>query len=196
LLVAVAAILLLVVAIAIFPQTSRVVNQGLLKQCSGSLPGPEPETANITQREQFAVLLADPGTTSKLCVGYSSNSNSPVVLQLNPLVVSLNSSASGIQVTAEPGTLTVPGNQGTSPIGVAYAVYTLNVSTGSQGFYVLELPGDCPRLLASGYSASLVNESNFGGWVQQALACSGNAQVTAVIASESNLGMTYPYVSG
>jgi hypothetical protein len=140
LVIAVAAILLLVVALTIFSQPNRVVNQGLLKQCSTSWPPGSPETANISLREQFMVLLASPGTTSKLCVEYSSYSNDAVVLQLNPRVVPLNSAIGGIEVTAEPDTLTVPGNNnGISPIGVAYAVYTLNISNNSKGFYVLEL---------------------------------------------------------
>lgn len=100
-------------------------------------------------------------------------------------------------VTADPNILTVPGdNNGLSPTGEAYAVFTLNISNDSKGFYILELP-PCLQLLASGYSASQVNASDFGGWVQQVqlAICSGNAQVNVVFVSESNLNITYPVIS-
>jgi hypothetical protein len=125
--------------------------------------------------------------------------NNQVSLQLDASVVALNSTTGNISISVEPSDLTVPSdNNGISPVGVAYAVYTLHLSNSSRGFYVLELPGDCPRLLASGYAAPLVNESDFGVWVQRALSCTGNPQVTPNVtidlAGESNLNVTYPYV--
>ena len=121
-------------------------------------------------------------------------------LQLNRLVVPVNFSSGAIAVSAEPHNLTVPNdNNGLSPTGIAYAVFTLQISNGSRGFYVLDLPGDCPRLLAVGYSPAQVNESDFGNWVHDSFACTGNPQVTVdaslqLAAGESNLNITYPYV--
>jgi hypothetical protein len=122
-----------------------------------------------------------------------------VSLRLAGLVVPLNSSAGAFAVFADPINLTVPNdNNGISPVGIAYAVFTLELSNVSRGFYVLDLPGDCPRPLALGYSAAQVNESDFGVWVQRSLSCSGNPQstpnVTFQIEGVSNLSATYPYV--
>ena len=112
-------------------------------------------------------------------------------------MVPLGVSTGGVEVTAEPSILTVlSDNNGLSPTGVAYAVFTLNISDNSKDFYVLEFPG-CLQLLASGYSASQVNASDFGGWVQQVQLglCSGNTQVNLSFVSESNLNMTYAVVN-
>jgi hypothetical protein len=200
-LIAVVAILLLTVTVTNWPQNGRTVNEGLLKQCSVSWPPwTSTQTANTTRRESppsIGVLLVSPGTTSKLCVGYGSNSNYAVNLQLNPSVVDLSLSTAGVEVTAEPSVLTVlSDNNGLSPTGVAYAVFTLKASNDSKGFYVLEFPG-CLQPLASGYSASQVNASDFGGWVQQVQRdqCAGNAQVNLSFVSESNLNITVPVVT-
>jgi hypothetical protein len=181
------------------PWNPRVLNQNLLNQCSASWP-PESPGPNISQREQFAVLLANPGTSPKLCVGYGSLVDSQVSLQLDALVVPLNSSLGTITVLAEPHNLTVPNdNNGNSPTGIAYAVFTLQISNGSRGFYVLDLPGDCPRLLAVAYPPAQINESDFGKSVHDSLSCTGNPQVapdvTVQFEGESNLNITYPYVS-
>ena len=191
-------LILLVLVLVVFPQSPRVVNENLLSQCSTPWP-PEMPGPNVSQREQFAVLLANPGTSPKLCVGYSSLVNSQVPLQLDASVVALNSTTSTVSISAEPYDLTVPSdNNGISPVGVAYAVFILHLSNSSRGFYVLELPGDCPRLLASGYVVPQVNESDFGVWIQRALSCTGNPQVTPnvtmALAGESSLNVTYPYV--
>ena len=180
------------------PWNPRVVNQDLLNQCNSSWP-PESPGPNISQREQFAVLLANPGVSPKMCVGYSSLIDDQVSLELNALVVPLNSSTGAITVLAEPHNLTVPNdNNGNSPAGIAYAVFTLQVSNDSHGFYVLDLPGDCPQLLAVGYLAAQVNESDFGIWVQRSLSCTGNPQVapnvTFQLEGESNLNVTFPYI--
>jgi len=179
-----------------WPQYGRSVNDGLLNQCSVQWPPWTPtETANTTGRESppsVLILLANPGTTSKLCVGYGSNSNSALDLPLNTSVISTSSSEGGVEFTAEPGVLTVlSDNNGLSPTGVAYAVFTLSVANGSKGFYVLEFPG-CLQLLASGYPPSQVNASDFGSWIQpaQSATCEGNAQVNLRFVSESNLNVT------
>jgi hypothetical protein len=75
--------------------------------------------------------------------------------------------ASLISVTALPQPLTAPGIGGNSPVPVAYALFTLNVSGSAQGFYMLSLPGLCPLMpLAIGHSS--INYSDFAyGWHHQ-----------------------------
>jgi hypothetical protein len=183
----------MIVAATNWPQNGRSVNEGLLKQCNVQWPPwTSTETANTTGRgstPSVQVLLASPGTTSKLCVGYGSNSDNAFDLPLNSTVIPLGSSTGGVEFAAEPKVLSVlSDNNGLSPTGVAYAVFTLSVANDSKGFYVLEFPG-CLQLLASGYSPSRVNASDFGSWIQQAqsVQCEGNAQVNLYFVSESNL---------
>lgn len=181
------------------PWNPRVLNQNLLKQCNEPWP-PTPLGPNISQREQFLVLLANPGTSPRLCVGYSSQVDSQVALRLRAAVVALNLSTGGITVAAEPYNLTVPNdNNGISPVGVAYAVFTLQIPNGSHGFYVLDLPGDCPRLLAVGYPPSQITQGDFGSWVQRSLSCTGNPQAapdtTLQLEGGWDLNSTNPYFS-
>ena len=181
------------------PWNPRVLNQNLLSQCNESWP-PTPLGPNISQREQYMVLLASPGTSPKLCVGYSSLIDSQVVLRLAAVVVPLNASTGGITIVPQPLDLTVPNdNGGNSPVGIAYAVFTLEIPNSSRGFYVLDLPGDCPQLLAIGYPPSQINGSDFGNWVQRSLSCTGNPQVapntTMQFEGGAGLNSTNPYVS-
>jgi hypothetical protein len=191
-----------VVLVAAFLVSTR---GNLLAQCSSrpphAFPGPDPQ--NLTRREQFSVLLADPGQTAKVCVGYEAyNDNSSVILQLEPLMVTVGggTTALPINVTAEPsGSLTAPhgvecGNS-PCPEPLAYAVYTITIPNGTKGFYVLQLPGDCPTPFAVGYPWSEVNASDFGGWPNQAFSCSGSSQVDPYTVVYSNLNITFAYVS-
>ena len=177
------------------PQNGRTVNTGLLKQCTVQWPPwNQSETTNTSRRESpnILVLLANQGTTSKLCVGYGSNSNNAFDLPLNTSVIPIGPSRGGVEFTAEPSVLTVlSDNNGLSPTGVAYAVFTLNAAEGSKGFYVLEFPG-CLQLLALGIPPSQVNASDFGSWIQPAQSnlCDGNAQANLSYVSESNLNVT------
>lgn len=196
------AILLLyivVLAIVAQPWNPRVLNQNLLSQCNEPWP-PTPIGPNVSQRQQFMVLLANPGTSPKLCVGYSSLVDSQVVLRLDALVTPLATTTGTITIAAEPYNLTVPNdNNGMSPVGIAYAVFTLQVSNSTSGFYVLDLPGDCPQLLAVGYPPNQIDASDFGNWVQRSLSCTGNPQVapntTVQFEGALNLNSTNPYVS-
>ena len=181
------------------PWDPRVLNQGLLTQCNGPWPPLGTPGPNVSQRQQFMVFLANPGTSPKLCAGYSSLIDSQVMLQLHALIVPLNASTGSITILAEPYNLTVPNNNnGISPTGVAYAVFTLHISNDTRGFYVLELPGDCPRLLAVGYAPAQINQSDYGNWVNHSLSCTGNPQTTpnAILAlvGEEGLNATLPNV--
>ena len=119
LIIAAVVIIVLIAVVALYPQPSRQVNEDLLKQCTTRPPSPEPESQNTTQREQFGVWLATPGTASKLCAEYVSNSSSSVFLQLNPTSIPVNSTTNAIEVQADPNNMTVPGSTGNSPTGAA-----------------------------------------------------------------------------
>jgi len=191
--------ILVLVSFVVLTSNPRVLNQDLLNQCNTQWPLESPGP-NITQREEFSVLLASPGTSPRFCVGYSSLIDNEVSIQLYGLVVPLGSSGGTISVLADPPTLTVPNdNNGQSPVGIAYAVFTLQISNSSHGFYVMDMPGDCPRLLAVGYSAAQVNESDFGTWVQRSLSSAGNPQIAPDFDFEIegvwNLNATSLYVS-
>ena len=99
-------------------------NQQLLGQCNVTYPPELP--VNVSRRQQFAVLLIQPNLTAKICVEYSSVSPSSVTLSLKAQVMLVNGTGGAIVVSADPSTLYVSGNNNMiSPIGVAYAVYTL-----------------------------------------------------------------------
>ena len=180
------------------PWDPRVLNQNLLSQCNEPYP-PELPGPNVTQREQFVVLLANPGTSPKLCAGYSSLIDSQAILHLSSQVVPLNMSTGNITVLPEPYNLTVPNdNNGMSPVGIAYAVFTLQISSNARGFYALDLPGDCPQLLAVGYPATQINQGDFGQWVQNSLSCTGDPiaapNATFQLVGAASLNVTFPYV--
>lgn len=177
-------------------QSPRVLNQQLLGECN--VPWPPEQPVNTSHRQQFAVLLMSPGSTSRICVGYSSLTASRVTFRQEAEVISTSTSNAGVNVTAQPQPIAVPGdNNDVSPIGVSYGVYTINLSSDSKGFYVLELPGFCPSIpLAVGYGASQVNSTVFSRWESGASGCAWRAgQVTPSYVSVSNVDVAYPYYS-
>jgi len=192
-------ILLAVFGLFIFANTfnpNPIVNGDLLKQCNPPPAVTVQNTGpNTSQKEEFflPVFLASPGTSSKLCVEYFSNNSSATEhVQLSAQAIAINGSAAGIQVSPEPSELTVLRNPGLSPTGYSVAVYTLNFSESSRGFYTLNITGDC-LLFASGYSASQINESDFGSTLlHHALDCygAGDSQVSIQIESYLNLNET------
>jgi hypothetical protein len=145
-----AVVMLAVLGLPTFLNPNRVYNQQLLSQCSVSWPPELP--VNVSQRQQFAVLLVQSDSTAKICVGYGSLSSSSVTLSLQAQVTLVNGTGGTILLSSEPNSLFVPGNNNNiSPTGVAYAVYTLQPAYDSRGFYVLNLPlcfgGQCNNVL-------------------------------------------------
>jgi hypothetical protein len=120
------------------PSINRIVNGNLLTQCPNQRPpvSPEPESQNVSQREQFAVILANPGQTATLCIGYTANGfTNSATLQLQSQAVAANTTVftRSISVTTQPsGSIVAPpaNDCGLSPCGlsVAYAVYTITIT--------------------------------------------------------------------
>ena len=99
---------------------------------------------------------------------------------------------SSIQLTAQPRPLTAPGEGGNSPVPVAYALFTINVSSSIRGFYILSLPGICPPMpLAIGYDQ--INYTDFAyGWHHQNQ-CQG-VPIFGSYVGVSNISVAYSYV--
>lgn len=194
-LVAVVIVLLLALALLVFvSRPTNVVNQQLLGECN--VPWPPELPTNSSHKQQFVVLLLRPNSIARICVGYGSLSPSPVELRLQASVIGLNHNAGGVTLSAQPLNLTVPGNNNNvSPIGVAYAVYTIELANNSKGFYILELPGFCPTIpVAVGYSSSEINATVFSGWLAGNYACGlERSLVQGWYESVSNVDVAYPY---
>jgi hypothetical protein len=201
LVILVAAVILSVFAIPAFVlpffQSTGVQSLGTqyLKQCPVDwpplLPGP-----NTTQLETLVAMTIRPGSTGNICVEYNSDTNNVVTASLNGIVYyESNMTAvppSSIQLTTQPRPLTAPGAGGNSPVPVAYAIFTLNVSSSVQGFYMLSLPGLCPLMpLAIGYNQ--INYTDFAnGWHHR-----NQCQIAPVFGSYvavDNIGVAYSYV--
>jgi hypothetical protein len=194
-LIAVAIVLLSVVALLVFvSRPTNVLNQQLLGECN--VPYPPELPTNSSHKQQFAVLLLRPNSSARICVGYSSLSPSPVELRLQASVIGLDHNVEGVTLSAQPLNLTVPGNNNNvSPVGVAYAAYTIRLANNSKGFYILELPGFCPTIpVAIGYSSSEVNATVFSGWLAGNYACGPERSlVEGWYVSVSNVDVAYPY---
>jgi hypothetical protein len=177
-----------------FLNPNRTYNQQLLSQCNVSWPPELPQ--NVSQRQQFAVLLFQPNSTAKICVGYHSLSSSSVTLSLKAQVTLVNGTGGMILLSSEPTNLSVPGNNNNiSPVGTAFAVFTITSANDSRGFYVLNLPGFCPTIpIAVGYSASEVNATMFSGWLAGRYSCGPESRVvTGGYVSFLNVNIAYPY---
>ena len=173
---------------------NRIYNQQLLTQCNAPWPPEFPQ--NVSHRQQFAVLLIQPNSTAKICVGYSSLSSSSVTLSLKAQVTLVNGTGGTILLSSEPNPLFVPGNNNNiSPVGIAYAVFTLRPANDSRGFYILNLPGFCPTIpIAVGYLASEVNGTMFSGWLAGHYSCGPESHlVSGVYDSVLNVNVAYPY---
>ena len=75
------------------PPVNQIVNGNLLKECSTPSPPelPESESQNVSRREQFQVILANPGQIARLCVGYTSdNCTNSIMLQPQAQIVAAN----------------------------------------------------------------------------------------------------------
>src|ERR1039458_1470502 len=148
---AVAILIVIAVFVVALYQTQTPTNTGTqyLSECSttwpSELPGP-----NTTQLETLAAMTVNPGTTAKICVEYSSGSSSSVTSPLNGFAYFENNMSSVpspiIQVSPQPIMLKAPAMRGQSPSPVAYAVFTLNISSSARGFYMLFLDGICPQM--------------------------------------------------
>ena len=179
-----------------FLQSAGVQSEGsqYLKECPvGYLPqSPGP---NTTQLETLAAFTIQPGSAARICVEYHSESDSPVTASLNGSVYFESNMttvpSSLIQVTAVPLPLTAPA-QVTGPQSIAYAMFTLNVTSSARGFYMLSLPGICPLMpLAVGYSE--IDYANFAyGWHHQNQ-CQ-NVPIFGSYVSVANVNSTYSYV--
>jgi hypothetical protein len=165
-----------------------------LKQCPywpTQEPGP-----NTTHLETLGAMTIQPGSTGKICVEYNSDTNSPVTTSLSGIVYYESNMTevptSSIQLTFQPQPLTAPGVGGNSPVPVAYALFTLAVSSSVQGFYMLSLPGVCPLMpLAVGYDE--INYTDFAnGWHHQNQ-CQ-NVPVFGSYVGVDNLSFAYSYV--
>ena len=195
--VPIAAVVIAVIVVAVFgflQQPTRVYNRELLGECNVSWPPELP--VNSSHRQQFAVLLMRPNSTARICVGYSSLTPSSMQLNLQTAVIPLGHGTAGVTLSAKPQNLTVPGNNnGLSPTGVAYAVFTIELANDSKGFYILKLPGFCPTIpFAVGYSAAQVNSTSFSGWLAGNYACgSETSLLQGSYMSVSNVDVAYPY---
>ena len=195
-LIAVAIVLLLTVALIILvSRPTNVVNQQLVGECN--VPWPPELPTNSSHKQQFVVFLLRPNSTARICVRYTSLSPSPVELNLySGTIIGLNHNVWGVTMSTQPLNLMVPGNNNNlSPIGVAYAVYTIELTNGTTGFYIFELPGFCPTIpVAVGYSPSEVNATVFSGWLAGKYACSTESRfVQGSYESISNVDVAYPY---
>ena len=189
-----AVVMLVVLGLPLLLNPNRVYNQQLLSQCNVSWPPEMP--VNVSQRQQFAVLLFQPNSTAKICVQYSSLSSSSVTLSLKAKATLVNGTGGTISLSYEPTNLYVPGNNNNiSPVGIAYAVFTLRPANDSRGFYILNLPGFCPTIpIAVGYLASEVNGTMFSGWLAGHYSCGPESHlVSGVYDSVLNVNVAYPY---
>ncbi len=200
LLIALGTILVLMVAgLAFFwsiQQLPKESNQQLLGECNISWPPEQP--VNTSHRQQFAVLLMSPGSTARICVEYTSLTPSGVTFNQEAMaeVIPIATSNAGVNVTAQPEPIIVPGdNNDVSPVPVSYGVYTIGLSSGSKGFYILQLPGFCPSIpMAVGYESSQVNSTVFSRFLSGDYGCAwGAGQVVASYVSVSNVDVAYPY---
>jgi hypothetical protein len=195
--VAVAILVVAAVFIAAFyqSQSENSIGTQYLNECSEAWP-PQSPGQNTTQLETLAAMTANPGTSAKICVEYNSGSSSSVISPLNGSIYFANNMsnvpASILQVSSQPATLKAPAMRGNSPSPVAYAVFTLNVSSSARGFYMLSLEGICPEMqLAVGYSQ--INYSDFAfGW-QHRYQCT-SVDFFGSYFSVSNIGVAYSYV--
>lgn len=194
---AVAILIVAAVFVAAFYQSQTQSSTGTqyLNECSEAWP-PQSPGPNTTQLETLAAMTVKLGTTAKICVEYNSGSSSDVTSPLNGSVYFENNMSSVptsiVHVSALPVILKAPAMRGNSPSPVAYAVFTLNVSSSAQGFYMLSLEGICPQMqLAIGYSQ--INYSDFAyGW-QHRYQCASEDFFGSYV-SVSNIGVSYSYV--
>jgi len=166
-----------------------------LQQClTKSLPQPSP---NTSQLETLAAFTINPNTIAKICVGYNSDTSTSVNAALNASVYYQNNMsivpANIIQIVVQPTTITAPGFPSQSgPEPVAYAVFTLNVSSSAKGFYMLSLSGICPLMFLSvGYDQ--INYTEFAyRWHHQYQCSETNYSGSTV--SFDNIGASYSFV--
>ncbi|MGI0081140.1 MAG: hypothetical protein ACRECH_16135, partial [Nitrososphaerales archaeon] len=141
-------------------------------------------------------MTLNPGTLGKICAEYNSYSSNSVTAILNGTVYYESNMTmvlpSLIQVTVEPQPLIAPAIGGQSPVAVAYALFTISVSSSAHGFYMLSLPGICPFMpLAVGYNQ--INYSDFAyGW-HHSNQCSSVGFFGSYV-SVNNVGVAYSYV--
>jgi hypothetical protein len=178
----------------IYSQSEPLSGTQYLQQCPVSwpvqIPGP-----NTTQLETLVALTINPNTVAKICTEYNSANDFSVNVTLTGSAYFANNMTKVptplIQINAEPKSLKAPGLAGTST-GEPYAVFTLNVSSSDQGFYMLSLSGICPLFpLDVGYVQ--INYSDFAyGWRHQNQ-CSTDGLIAGYV-SVNNVGAAYSYV--
>lgn len=176
-------------------QNSRTTGTQYLEQCPAKWP-PQLPGANTSQLETLVAMTMNPDTLAKICAEYNSYSSTSVTAILNGSVYyesnMTKASPSLIQVTAEPQPLMAPVIGGQNPVAVAYALFTISISSSALGFYMLSLPGICPLMpLAVGYDQ--INYTDFAyGW-HHSNQCSSVGFLGSYF-SVNNVGVAYSYV--
>ncbi len=194
--IAIIVLAVVVLTVFVFPLfQTRSTGLQYLEQCPTRWP-PQMPGPNTSQLETLVAMTMNPGTVTKICAEYNSESSNSVTGILNGSVYFQSNMTkvppSLIQVTAEPQPLIAPGIGGDSPVPVAYGLFPISGSSSAPGFYLLCLSGIFPAMpLAVGYEP--ITYSDFAYGLHHQNQCS-NVPFFGSYVSVNNVGVAYSYV--